>query len=97
MKKRFDIRHLAHLSRLDLSKNEKEKFSSQLSEILDYFKKLQAVKTKDSLKYGQSLGLENIYREDVCEKSLSPKEIFQNANDKKRPHFKVGMVLGNDE
>ena len=39
------VRHIAHLARLNLTDADVEKFSHQLSDILDYFDRLKAVNT----------------------------------------------------
>lgn len=58
------IEHIAHLARLALKKDEKEKFRDQLSAILDYFEKLAKVDTKDVPIISQITGLKNVARED---------------------------------
>ena len=44
-----EVEHLAKLSRLSLSEEEQEKFSSQLSSILDYVGHLQKVATLQAI------------------------------------------------
>lgn len=61
---REQIEHIAHLARLKLRDEEKEKFRDQLSAILDYFEKLAKVNTKDIQIISQITGLKNIARED---------------------------------
>ncbi len=56
--------HIAHLARLRLREEEKEKFRGQLSSILDYFEKLAKVDTKNVPIISQITGLKNVARED---------------------------------
>ena len=59
-----DVDHIAKLARLGLSKEEKIKYSKELSGILDYIKKLNEVDTKNIDPTAQVTGLENIFRKD---------------------------------
>ena len=40
---KIDIEYVAKLARIELNADEKEKFSSQLGQILEYFEKLSAI------------------------------------------------------
>jgi aspartyl-tRNA(Asn)/glutamyl-tRNA(Gln) amidotransferase subunit C len=62
-----DVEHIALLARLGLSEAEKEKFASQLSSILEYFKQLKEVNTDGVQPTAQVTGLENVMRPDVME------------------------------
>ena len=42
-----EVKHLAALARLELSEEELKKYTSQLSEVLDYVNKLQALPTNE--------------------------------------------------
>ncbi len=59
-----DIEHIAKLARLGLSEAEKQKYSKELSGILDYMKKLNGIDTKNIDPTAQVTGLENILRKD---------------------------------
>lgn len=58
------VEHIAHLARLDVTEEEKEKFSHQLSDILDYVEILNEIDTDDVEITTQITGLENQMRED---------------------------------
>ncbi len=58
------IERIAHLARLSLREDEKEKFRDQISSILDYFEKLTEVDTKGVQTISQITGLINVARED---------------------------------
>ena len=62
-----EVEHIAHLARLGLTEEEKEKFALQLSSILDYIEQLKEVDTKGIEPTAQVTGLENVYREDDAE------------------------------
>lgn len=61
---REQIEHIAHLARLAIKDEEKEKFRDQLSAILDYFEKLAKVNTRDVPIISQITDLKNVARED---------------------------------
>jgi len=60
-----DVEHVAKLARLDLTEEEKEKFSRQLSNVLSYVDKLREVKTEGVSPTAQITGLENVSRDDM--------------------------------
>ena len=59
-----EVKHIAQLARLGISPEEEEKFSHDLSEILDYMKKLQKINLNDVTPTSHSLSSENVFRED---------------------------------
>ncbi|MDD5041566.1 MAG: Asp-tRNA(Asn)/Glu-tRNA(Gln) amidotransferase subunit GatC [Candidatus Peribacteraceae bacterium] len=58
------VRHIAKLARLTLSDSEVEKFSRELTQILDYIEKLKEVKTEGVEPMSQITGLGNVTRAD---------------------------------
>ena len=73
-----EVKKIAHLARLGLTEEEIEKYTKQLSSILDYVKQLEEVNTEGIEPTAQVTGLENVMREDVikdCEKETREKLI----------------------
>ena len=62
------IEHIAKLSELEFSDSELEKFSQQLSAILEYVKLLDEVDVSGVESAGQTAGLKNVYQEDEPQK-----------------------------
>ena len=62
-----EVKHIAQLARLGISQEEEEKFSRDLSEILDYMKKLQEIDLDNVAPTSHSLSSENVFREDEVE------------------------------
>lgn len=62
--KKEEIEHIANLARLQLTAKEKEKFSHQLTEILDWIDQLKEVDT-ETIGVGLKSDLTNVLREDV--------------------------------
>lgn len=65
--KKEDIEHIANLARLELSEEEKEKFQTQLSDVLSYIDQLQGLDTSSVEPTAQVTGLKNVYRADEKE------------------------------
>ena len=62
-----EVEHIALLARLKITDEEVEKFSHQLSQILEYVEQLQQVNTDGVELTAQVTGLENILRDDVVD------------------------------
>ena len=92
------VEHIAELSRIKLSDKEKEKFSKELSQILDYFEKLKEVNTENVSPISQVTGIKNVLREDEEEKIEKQKRdkrrenILKNVPEKEGEYIKVKSV-----
>lgn len=72
-----DVRHIAKLARLNLSDAEVERFSRELSSILDYIDQLQEVDTSNVEPTAQVTGKTNNFREDeVTEQQADPEALL---------------------
>jgi len=88
------IKHLAGLARLGLTEQEQEKFSKQLSSIVDYVAKVQQIKGQSSYQpAGLINGLTDNLRKDQPRSCLTQDEVLANAPEKQVGHFKVKVVL----
>lgn len=89
------VSHVAKLARLGLTKEEKEKFTEELSAILDFVNKLNEVKADKIKPTAQVTGLENVYRQDkgrVKSKQETDK-LLELAPETERGYVKVKAVL----
>jgi len=89
------VEHIAKLARIELTDQEKEKFSKELSSILDYVGQLKKVNTKNIELIKQITGLENVDREDesgVKNQELR-KKILEQAPRRKEDYFQVPRIL----
>ena len=87
------VRHIAWLARLGLSEEEVEKFSLQLSNILETFEILKQVDTANVPPATHTVPLQNIFRKDDVAKSYSQAEILSNAPKQAENCFKVQAIL----
>jgi aspartyl-tRNA(Asn)/glutamyl-tRNA(Gln) amidotransferase subunit C len=89
-----DVLKLARLSRLRLSKEEIERFTSELSAILKYVEQLSAVDTKNLEPTSQVTGLTNVLRADeIIDYGESSEALLKNAPDRDGNYIKVKRVL----
>ena len=65
------VEHIAKLARMELTEEEKEKFTKELSPILDYVNQLNKVDTPKMNGISQVTGLENMVRNDEPRINLS--------------------------
>ena len=83
---KVDVKHIAELSRLSLTKEEKEKFTPQMKTILESASVLQEVDTSNVQPMKGRVRFEEL-REDIPKKGLTQKEVIKNA-----PHSENGFV-----
>jgi aspartyl-tRNA(Asn)/glutamyl-tRNA(Gln) amidotransferase subunit C len=89
------VEHVAKLARIELTEKEKEKFSLELSSILNYIDKLNMADVSRIEGISQITGLKNVYRQDEV-KTGDPgikEKILQNAPSRKGDYFKVPKIL----
>jgi aspartyl-tRNA(Asn)/glutamyl-tRNA(Gln) amidotransferase subunit C len=87
------VKHIAWLARLRLSPAETEKFSLQLSNILENFEILKELSTENVPPATHTIPLQNIFRKDEVAKSYPQNEILANAPKKQENCFKVKAIL----
>lgn len=82
------------LARLKLSPIEIEKFTHELTVILEYMDQLKTVNTDGVEPKDQFISAENVFRNDIVRPSLSRDEALANAPDKDDEFFRVPKVIG---
>ena len=91
-----EVEHIAHLARLQLSEEEKERYRQQLSSILEHVAKLQALDTEGIQPMGNLAAERSRLREDQIGECLTPEELLRNAPDVQSNQFRVPPVLDQD-
>jgi len=89
------VKHISDLARLELSEEELEEMSGQLSDVLGYIEKLREVDTTDIEPTAQVTGLENVVREDEVEEwdKQEVNSALDQAPDSEDGEVKVRRVL----
>ena len=89
-----EVLHIALLARLGLDEAEVNRFSEQLSNLLESFEILQQVDTTGVPPTAQSIALQNVVRSDEAQASLLQDQTLANAPRKEGDFFRVRAVLG---
>ena len=92
-----DVRAIADLARLELSEEDLVVYQQQLSDILDYFQKLQELDTSQIDPMASVLPLTNVLRADEAGPALPIDEVVANAPDSDGEQFRVRAVLDGAE
>lgn len=92
---KVDVKHIAKLAKLKLSREEISKYKNQLSEVLSHFEQLNEVDTADIEATHQTTNLENITRKDVVkdEDIFSQEEALSGTDKVKNGYFVVPGLL----
>ena len=88
-----EVEHVAKLGRLELSEQEKENLTDQLSNILTYVEKLNELDTKGVEPTSHVLDINNVMREDTPDESLSQERALANAPEKEAGHYRVPLII----
>lgn len=88
-----DVKHVAKLSRLELSDKEIKLYTKQLASILNYFEKLNEVDVSQIAPTSQVTNLKTVLRKDIEKKCFSQKEALSASGNVKKGFFKVRHTL----
>jgi len=87
------VEAIANLARLELSAEEKELMSQQLSDILDYVIRLQALDTGGIPPTSSVLPPRSVLRPDEARPGLERETLLRNASETEAGQFRVPAVL----
>ena len=91
---RDDVAHVARLARLDLTDDELERFTGQLSAVLEHAADIATLDIADVPPTAHPLPLVNVLREDTPVASLDRAEVLDQAPAAEDGRFKVPRILG---
>ncbi len=86
---RDEVLHVARLARLELTDDEVERFTEQLSAILEAVAKVSELDLSDVEATAHPLDVVNVWAEDEPRPSLSVDEALANAPEREGGFFKV--------
>jgi aspartyl-tRNA(Asn)/glutamyl-tRNA(Gln) amidotransferase subunit C len=89
-----DVAKVARLARLDLSPNELERMTAQLSGMLDHFADIDALDLAAVEPMTQPYPLVNVLRPDVVRPSLDRDEVLAAAPAAEDGRFRVPPIVG---
>jgi aspartyl-tRNA(Asn)/glutamyl-tRNA(Gln) amidotransferase subunit C len=90
------VKHMAFLVRLGINEDEAQAFSQQFSEIIDYFRRLNEVDTRDVLPACETSSTYNVLRPDEAHPSMSREEFMRNVPHRDGEHVQVPFVFGEE-
>ena len=88
-----DVEHVAKLARLSLTEEEKEKFTKQLGDILNYVEQLNEVNTDNVEPMAHAFPITNVMRDDNAYTEFTREELFANAPEEEDGFFKVPKIV----
>ena len=88
-----DVEYVAKLARLEVTNQEKEKFTAQLNDILLYIDKLNELDTTGVAPMSHAIAVTNAFREDKVSESLGTQRALANAPDARGEFFRVPKVI----
>ncbi len=91
------VKKIAHLARLEITAQDEEQFTSQLSSILEYFEQLSELDTTDVPPTTRAIEITNITRPDSMKPYGSREELLKEAPEQEGDFFKVPQILSSDE
>ena len=86
------VEHVAKLARLNLSEEEKELYTKQLSKILDYIDQLNEINTEGIEPMTQPIPIINVMREDIVKKQFERQDMLKNAPHEEYGFFRVPKI-----
>ncbi|MBT2600968.1 MULTISPECIES: Asp-tRNA(Asn)/Glu-tRNA(Gln) amidotransferase subunit GatC [unclassified Oceanobacillus] len=87
------VKHVAHLARLELDDEAVEKMSDELSAIIDFAEQLNELDTDSVEPTTHVLNLKNVMRKDEPKKWISQVDALRNAPDHKDGQIRVPSIL----
>ncbi len=89
-----DVRHIAGLANLEFGEAEIERFTRQLSAILDYVAQLERLKTDAIEPTSHVNAAAHALRDDALRPPATHEQALANAPETDRGYFKVPKVIG---
>jgi aspartyl-tRNA(Asn)/glutamyl-tRNA(Gln) amidotransferase subunit C len=88
-----DVEHIAQLAKLEFNDAEKETFTHQMNQILEYVEQLNRLDTSNVEPLSHVIELQNVLRDDVTTPSTPTNEALKNAPSHTEEFFKVPKVI----
>lgn len=88
-----EVLRIAKLARLEISEDEADRYSKDLSKILDHVAQLSKINLANVEPMTHLHDQTNLMREDHVEPSFSSKEALANAPDVSGPYIRVPLVV----
>ena len=87
-----DVEHVAKLARLELTEEEKEKFTKQLGDVLKYVDQMNEVDTSNVEPLSHPIDFINVMREDEIHYEQTKEQLMANAPAEEDGFFRVPKI-----
>jgi aspartyl-tRNA(Asn)/glutamyl-tRNA(Gln) amidotransferase subunit C len=84
----MNVEEIASIARIELTEEEKKKFSAQMETILAYVNRLREVDVEQVEPFNQVHRAVNVWREDEVQRGLARDEVLKNA-----PQHRDGQIV----
>ena len=74
-----DVEHVAKLARLELTEEEKEKFTRQLGDVLKYVEQMNEVDTTNVKPMAHAFDIVNVMRDDIVVYEQTKEQLMKNG------------------
>jgi len=89
----FDVKYVANLARIQLTREEERKFSEQLKHVLGYIEKLRELDVSNVEPTAHAIPLVNVVRKDDVRPSMPHEDALRNAPSKANGLFLVPKIV----
>jgi len=93
---RQQVAYVARLARLELSEDELERFSGELSAILEHVEAVRRLDTAELAPMSHPIELANVLRPDLVRPSLERAEVLAAAPEVEDDRFRVPRIIGEE-
>lgn len=87
------VQKVAHLARLELTPEQQEQFTGQLSKILEYVEQLNELDTTDVPPTTRAIDVSNVTREDEILPYTDKEALLEQAPAREDDYFRVPQIL----
>jgi len=88
-----DVLKTADLARIEISEDEAQMYSTQISKILNYISKINELNTEGVKPTTHGIVLDNVLRDDEPKRLITQEEALKNAPETEDGQFKVPTVI----
>jgi len=89
-----EVEYIANLANLRIDEEDKELFTRQLGDILNYVEKLSELDTEGVIPTAYTVPMKNVLREDRVDLSIPREKALANAPDNVQGQFRVPKIIG---
>ena len=94
---REQVKKVAQLARLEITPEEEQQFTTQLSSILEYFEQLSELDTDEVAPTTRAIETSNITRPDELKPFPDKEDLLKEAPQQEGEYFKVPQILSSEE